>query len=60
PQQPRPESHTPNATPAQKDTHHHSRPDQALLVKVLLLHRHQLHADVVAGIRAALAAGVFH
>ncbi|MFF4148019.1 hypothetical protein ACFY0A_43735, partial [Streptomyces sp. NPDC001698] len=30
--QSRPESHTPNATPAQKDTHHHSRPDQALLV----------------------------
>lgn len=30
------------------------------LVKVLLLHRHQQHADVVAGIRAALAAGTFH
>ncbi|MGW4518897.1 DinB/UmuC family translesion DNA polymerase, partial [Streptomyces sp. NPDC004393] len=31
PQQSRPESHTPNATPSQEDTHHHSRPDQALL-----------------------------
>ncbi|MER5717547.1 IS21 family transposase [Streptomyces sp. NPDC002132] len=30
------------------------------LVKVLLLHRHQQHTDVVAGIRAALTAGVFH
>ncbi|SNX88445.1 transposase [Streptomyces sp. TLI_55] len=30
------------------------------LVKVLLLHRHQQHADVVAGIRAALSAGTFH
>jgi len=30
------------------------------LVKVLLLHRHQQHADVVAGIRGALAAGTFN
>ncbi|MFJ9713848.1 hypothetical protein [Streptomyces sp. NPDC101234] len=30
------------------------------LVKVLLLHRHQQHADVVIGIRAALAAGTFN
>ncbi|MFD4562176.1 IS21 family transposase [Streptomyces sp. NPDC058469] len=30
------------------------------LVKVLLLHRHQQHADVVTGIRAALAAGTFN
>ncbi|MDH6573641.1 transposase [Streptomyces sp. SAI-117] len=29
------------------------------LVKVLLLHRHQQHADVVTGIRGALAAGTF-
>ncbi|MGW7244156.1 hypothetical protein ACWGKC_41840, partial [Streptomyces sp. NPDC054804] len=31
PQQSRPESHTINATPGLKDTHHSSRPDQALL-----------------------------
>ncbi|MGX9890528.1 Mu transposase domain-containing protein [Streptomyces sp. NPDC002276] len=30
-----------------------------VLVRVLLLHRHQRHADVVTGIRAALAAGTF-
>ena len=30
------------------------------LVKVLLLHRHQQHADVVIGIRAAIAAGTFN
>ncbi|WP_069757808.1 IS21 family transposase [Streptomyces sp. LUP47B] len=30
------------------------------LVKVLLLHRHQQHGDVVAGIRGALAAGTFN
>ncbi|UXY25174.1 IS21 family transposase [Streptomyces sp. HUAS TT20] len=30
------------------------------LVKVLLLHRHQQHADVVTGIRAALVAGTFN
>ncbi|MFD7004146.1 hypothetical protein ACFWA5_50015, partial [Streptomyces mirabilis] len=30
-QQSRPESHTLNATPGPKDTHHHNRPDQALL-----------------------------
>ncbi|WP_043687272.1 IS21 family transposase [Streptomyces xylophagus] len=29
------------------------------LVKVLLLHRHQQHADVVVGIRGALATGTF-
>ncbi|MER6274670.1 IS21 family transposase [Streptomyces sp900105755] len=31
-----------------------------VLVKVLLLHRHQQHADVVTGIRTALAAGTFN
>lgn len=30
------------------------------LVKVLLLHRHQRHTDVVTGIRAALATGTFN
>jgi hypothetical protein len=30
------------------------------LVKVLLMHRHQPHVDVVTGIRAALTAGTFH
>ncbi|MDX3764034.1 DUF6879 family protein, partial [Streptomyces sp. AK02-04a] len=32
PQQSHPESHTLNATPGRQDTHHHNRPDQALLV----------------------------
>ncbi|MDX3265981.1 hypothetical protein PV336_43715, partial [Streptomyces sp. MI02-2A] len=31
PQQSRPESRTLNATPSPQDTHHHNRPDQALL-----------------------------
>ncbi|MFF7889164.1 aldo/keto reductase, partial [Streptomyces sp. NPDC020794] len=36
PQQSRPESHTPNATPGRQDTHHNNRPDQALLVDLIV------------------------
>ncbi|MFI0968239.1 hypothetical protein ACH4S8_43915 [Streptomyces sp. NPDC021080] len=48
-----------NLTPAAKKALGDTKGAKAL-VKALLLHRHQQHADVVIGIRAALEAGTFN